>query len=310
MLEERKVKALNTRSKMKKKSAAKPYRVFISPTFIYLVLLVVFPTVFLYYISMTNYEMGYPLQSAKFVGFRNYIRLFTGEDADFWHSVAISLLFMLVTTIAELIIGYLIAELLNCRDFKLKGLVFGCMIVPIAMTPSIAGQIWKLLFNYNYGLIDYFMNAVFHFKVIWLGSGMAFWTTVIVDIWQWTPFMTLIIYAGLRSIPAEPYESAKVDGANAYQQFRYVTLPALRPMLILVLLFRSMDSLKLFDIPYVLTQGGPGNETEFMSLHIYRLGFGRTGLIGRSAAMSVVLLVLITVISQVIIKLFQREENA
>jgi len=303
------LKISSKNNRIKRYFHRKPYMLFILPTIIFLGLLIIFPTVFLYYISMTNFELGYSFASAKFVGLANYIRLFSGVDADFYHSVFISLIFMVVTTCLELVLGYMVALLLNHKEFKLKGLVFGCLIVPIAMTPSIAGQVWKLMMNSEYGVLDYILSFFIKTKVIWLSSDMAFFSLIIIDIWQWTPYMAMIIYAGLRAMPVEPFESAKVDGASIFQQFRYITLPLLKPLLILVILFRGMDSLKLFDIPYVLTQGGPGNVTELMSLHIYRLGFGRTGFIGRSAAMSMVLLIIITVLSQVVLKIFQKEES-
>lgn len=300
---------LSEKTGIKRYFAQRPHLVFIMPTTIVLGLLVLIPTVFLYAISMTNYEMGYSLLNVKFAGLDNYIRLFSGKDKVFWYSVQISLVFMVVTTAAELVLGYFIASLLNLREFKLKGLVFGCLIIPIAMTPSIAGQIWKLMMNAEYGVLNYLLQLAAGMKIIWLSADMAFFSIVLIDIWQWTPYMALIIYAGLRSIPAEPFESAKVDGANALQNLRYITVPLLKPLLILVILFRSMDSLKLFDIPYVLTQGGPGNKTELMSLHIFRLGFAQTGFIGRAAAMSVVLLVIITFLSQFILKYFRNERG-
>lgn len=288
----------------------RPHLVFIIPTTVILGILVLIPTIFLYFISVTNYELGYNLLKTKFVGIDNYIRLFSGTDKVFWYSVQISLIFMLVTTIIELVLGYFVASLLNMKEFKLKGFVFGCLIVPLAMTPSITGQIWKLMMNSEYGLFNYILNIILGLKVTWLGSYMAFMSIIIIDVWQWTPYMALIIYAGLRSLPADPYESARVDGANILQQLRYITLPLLKPLLILVILFRSMDSLKLFDIPYVLTQGGPGNATELMSLHIFRLGFAQTGFVGRAAAMSVVLLIIITVLSQLILKYLRNERGS
>lgn len=288
----------------------RPHLLFIMPTTVILGILVLIPTVFLYYISMTNYELGYNLLKVKFVGIDNYIRLFSGKDRVFWHSVQISLIFMLFTTVIELVMGYLVASLLNMKEFKLKGFVFGCLIVPIAMTPSVTGQIWKLIMNSEYGVLNYILNIITGMKITWLSANLAFLSIIIIDVWQWTPYMALIIYAGLRSIPAEPYESAKVDGANIFQKFRYITIPLLKPLLILVVLFRGMDSLKLFDIPYVLTQGGPGNTTELMSLHVFRLGFAQTGFIGRAAAMSVFLLLTITFLSQFILKYFRNERGS
>ncbi|MBT2293218.1 sugar ABC transporter permease [Paenibacillus albidus] len=272
------------------------------PAILILGALTIVPTIFLYGLSLTDYELGY--STFNFVGLDNFIRLFSGKDTEFWHSIYISFGFTLITTIIELLLGFWLAVLLD-REFKLKFLVFACMIVPIAMTPSITGQVWKLMMNAEYGVLNYFLQLVGG-KVTWLSSENAFLSTVLIDIWQNTPFVALILYAGMRSLPSDPYEAAAIDGANKTQIFRTITLPLLWPMILLAVIFRAIDSLKIFDIPYSLTQGGPGSSTEFLSLHVYRLGFAGTGWIGRSAAVSVVLLMLTTVISMILIKLYRK----
>ena len=128
------------------------------------------------------------------------------------------------------------------------------------------------------------------------------------DIWQFTPFVALILYAGLRSMPEEPYESAMIDGAGKVRSFFYITVPMMRSLILLALLMRAVDSLKLFDTAFVLTQGGPGNATEFLSLHVYRQVNAQNGLIGRGAAVAIVLLAVVTVVSNVLIRV-QRKEN-
>lgn len=270
-------------------------------------LLSIVPTLFLFVISLTNYQLGWDFSRAKFVGLNNFIRLFSGADPDFWNSIYISILFMVLATAIEMTVGFLVAMLLNSSEFKLKSIVIGILIIPLAMTPSIAAQMWKLMFNAEYGIINYYMQLLFHVKVTWLSSSMAFWSVLIVDLWQYTPFVTLIIYAGLRSMPDEPYESAYMDGASSLQVFRYITVPMMRKLICLAVLFRAIDSLKLFDTAYVLTQGGPGNVTEFLSLHIYRMANAQNGLIGRAAAISLVLLVLVTIVSRYLIKLQRKE---
>jgi len=280
----------------------RPHLVYIGPALLILGILTFVPTIFLYGLSLTNYELGYP--DFKFVGIDNFVRLFSGQDAEFWYSVRISLGFMIIVTVIELLLGFGLAVLLD-REFKLKPLAFACLIVPIAMTPSITGQIWKLMLNAENGVVNYLLGFVGG-KVIWLSAENAFLSTVLVDVWQNTPFVALIIYAGMRSLPSEPYEAAAIDGANRTQIFRFITLPLLLPMILLAVVFRAIDSLKTFDIPYSLTQGGPGSSTEFLSMHVYRLGFAQTGWVGRSAAVSVVLLVLITVISWFLIRAYRK----
>lgn len=134
----------------------------------------------------------------------------------------------------------------------------------------------------------------------------AFLSVVLVDIWQNTPFVALIIYAGLKALPEDPYEAAVMDGASRFQLFRYITLPLLRPIILLAVIFRLIDSLRTFDIPFSLTQGGPGSATEFLSMHIYRLGFAQTGWVGRASATSVILLTLTTIISLLLIRLMRK----
>ncbi|MCL2391222.1 MAG: sugar ABC transporter permease [Oscillospiraceae bacterium] len=293
------MKAVDAKESSLYYSKKKDYGPFVYPTFFIMVLVVIFPAIFLYVISLTNYELGRPLSSVEFVGLQNYIRLFSGADRAFWHSIRISLLFMFLATTSQLILGFFIATLLN-RKIKFKPLVFGCLIVPITIMPSIAAQIWKLMLDSERGVINYFLSF-FDVSVPWLSFGYAYWSVLMVDIWQWTPFMALIIYAGLSSLPVEPYESALIDGATSFQLFRYITLPLLKPLLLLAVVLRSIDALRLFDLPFVLTLGGPGNETEFMSMRVFRLGFFQTNWIGRAAAMAVVLMLCTTIISRFLI---------
>ena len=279
-----------------------PHIVYIAPAIGVMVFLSIVPTLFLVLISFTNYQLGWQFSRAAFVGFANFVRLFTGADSDFWHSVRISLLFMFLATGIELVFGFFIASLLNNTEFKIKPLITGVMIIPLAMTPSIAAQMWKLMLNAEYGIINHILQSLFSVKIIWLSPSLAFWSVLLVDIWMFTPFVTLIIYAGLRSIPSEPYEAAAIDGASRLQMLRFITLPMMRKLLYLTVLLRSIDSLKLFDTPFVLTQGGPGNATVFLSLHVFRLANAQNGLIGRAAGVALVLLAIVTIISSVLIK--------
>jgi len=263
-------------------------------------ILSVIPSLFLVIISLSNYRLGWELSRAEFVGFGNFIYLFT-RDPDFWHALVISLAFMILATGVEMVLGFGLASLLNNTEFALKPLIIGILIIPLAMTPSIAAQMWKLMLNAEYGILNYFLHSLFGFKITWLSKDMAFWSVLLVDIWQFTPFVTLISYAGLRSIPMEPYESAAIDGASRFQVLRFITLPMMRKLIYLALLLRSIDSLKLFDTAFVLTQGGPGNATEFLSLHVYRKFNAQVGDIGVAAAIALILLLVVTVISRILI---------
>ena len=286
----------------------KPYLPYIAPAMVIMTVLTVFPTIFLYIISLTNYQLGWDVGRIELVGLENYIRLFSGRDPDFWNAVLISLEFMLLATMIEMILGFVVGKVLCETEFRLKPVAFAILIIPIVMTPSIAGNIWKLMFNSEYGIINYLLNQVGIKSVAWLDADMAFWSVLLADVWQWTPFVALISYAGLCSLPKDLYEAARIDGAGAIQLFVHITLPSLRPLIFLTMIFRTIDSLKIYDMPFVLTQGGPGNSTEFLSLHIYRLANAQNGLIGRAAANAIVLMVLSTAISKILLH-FQRKEG-
>jgi multiple sugar transport system permease protein len=243
-------------------------------------------------------------EKRDFVGIRNFLFLLF-EDKDFWHSLKISLFFMIFVVTIEFWLGLLVALLFH-RRIRGKRLWMSFLIIPMVITPSIISLIWKLMLNTEYGVLNYFMNLLGFPKINWLGHENALWSVMLVDIWEYMPFMALILYAGLQSLPQEPYEAVLVDGASPLQAFRYLTLPLLRPVILIAILLRAIDALKIFDIVYGLTQGGPGNATELMSLHIYRLGFRHTNWIGRASANAILLLFVITALTTILLRTMRR----
>jgi len=286
---------------MKKK---KEHYWYILPSVITLVVIVIFPTLFLWYVSFTNYDLTMGWEERKLVGIRNFQYL-AFEDKDFWYSVKISLWFMVFTVVVEFVLGLAIALLFN-RRIRGKRLWMSFLIVPMVITPTIISLIWKLMLNTEYGELNFLLHLFSIHKINWLGYESALWSVMMVDIWEWTPFLALILYAGLISLPQEPYEAAIVDGASPVQVFYYLTLPLLKPVILIAVLLRSIDSLKIFDVVYGLTQGGPGNTTELMSMHIYRLGFRHTNWIGRASANAIVLLVIITISTTILLRIMRR----
>lgn len=280
---------------------------YVAPSMALMVLLIGIPFLSVLLLSFTNYELAMPLDTLKWIGLRNYRKIFFGNNTLLYYSLGISVGMMAVATVIQMVLGFFCANLLN-KDIRGKGVAIACLIVPIAFTPSIASQIWKLMLNADFGVVNYFLNKIFGTTVVWLGKEHALLSVLIVNIWIMTPFVTLTLYAGLRSLPMEPYESATIDGANSVQIFFRITLPMMKPIILLTLLFRSIDMLKMFDVPYVLTQGGPGNITEFIGLHIYRTGFGVTTLVGQASAISVVLILVVGVISQLLIHLLRQKD--
>lgn len=285
----------------------KEHYLFILPSFITLLLIVVFPTIFLWYVSFTNYDLSMGWENKSWIGLRNYKYLFL-EDKDFWYSLKISLFFSGFTVVTEFGLGLLIALLFN-RRITGKRLWMSFLIIPMVITPSIVSLIWKLMLNTEYGVLNYLLSLLSIGKINWLGYENALWSLILVDIWEWTPFMALILYAGLQALPQEPYEAALVDGASSVQLFRFITLTLMCPIIFISLLLRAIDSLKMFDIVYGLTQGGPGNATELLSLHIYRLGFRHTNWIGRASANAVILLMIVTLLTTVLLRIMKRESG-
>jgi multiple sugar transport system permease protein len=284
-----------------------PQTPYIAPTAVIMVLLFILPILFVILISFTNYRLGMRADELQFLGASNYIRLFSGAESAFYYSLFISILFMLLATVCQMVLGMACAMLLN-REFKLKGLVIACLVVPIVLTPSIASQIWKLMFNTEFGIVNFFLNTLFHLNPLWL-TDYAFPAVLIATVWQSTPFVTLMLYAGLRSLPDSPYESAIIEGASHVQLFIHITLPLMKRLILLCTLLRSIDMLKTFDIPYVLTQGGPGNATRFLGLIIYDTGFGERNFVARAAAVAVVLILVVSMMSMALFATMNKNRD-
>ena len=268
---------------------------FIGPALVVLVLIVIVPTIFLWYISFTDYQLTKPWGTQAFVGLDNFFRLLSGRDHDFWPSVRISLVFLVVSVTVEFVAGFAIAGLFN-RPVWGKRVWMSFLILPMTITPAVIGLMWKLMYNTEYGVLNFLLNQLGLANVNWLGVDAALWSVILVDVWQWTPFVALILYAGLQALPTDPFESSVIDGASAIQIFRYITLPLMKPMVSIALFLRTIDALKIFDTVYVLTRGGPGNATELLSLQVYRVGFQHTGWIGRSSAIAIIYLILSSII--------------
>lgn len=192
-----------------------------------------------------------------FIGFRNYTRAFTGTGSDvFWQAFWFTTLLTVVTMVFELVIGFGMALIMN-RAFRGRGLVRASVLVPWAIPTAVSAQLW--LWNFNpTGVI----NGVFHTNIIWTGSHWpSFFAIVIADVWKTAPFVALLVLAGLQIIPNEIYEAAKVDGASAIQNFWRITLPMVKSAVIVAVLFRMLDVLRIFDLPFIMTNGANGTET-------------------------------------------------
>ncbi len=260
----------------------------------------------------------YPLLYAVRVSFRaaddeawtlvNYARLFT--DRFFAEALWHTFVYAGTAVTVEFFLGLGLAWLLD-RHIRGRSLFRALLLIPMMIPPVVVGVIWRLLYNPNFGAINGTLQqwGIDTSALVWTASPRwALLSVILVDIWQWTPFMFLILLAGLQAIPQEPYEAALIDGSSAWHTFRHVTLPLLKPAILIALLLRTMDLLRIFDQIFILTQGGPGFATEVISLYIYKTAF-RFFDFGYAVTMSFALLLITNLISLAFIRLIRAEEG-
>lgn len=273
-------------------------------------LLTVYPLI--YAIVTGFYKIDFIRAKTMFYGFQNYAEILT--DDTFWVAVKNTLLFVVLAVVFETLLGTLFALFFN-SGFRFMKLYRTVVLVPMLLPPITVALTWKMMYDYNFGIFNFLLKTIGLSPVEWLSStDWALLSVVLTDIWQWTPFVFLVILASLQSIPLEIYESAQVEGASYVQSLRYITLPLLRPALALVLLLRTIDTFRVFDKMYVLTGGGPGNATETITYYIYRYGF-RYFQTGYAAAASIIMVIMVLILSIPYIKQvigtadFQRNAN-
>jgi multiple sugar transport system permease protein len=276
----------------------------IAPALVVLLSLSIYPLIYSITISLQS-------QTANGIswGAANFTRLLS--DSFFFTAMAHTFVYAAAALTLEFFIGLILALLLNSR---IRGRSFfrATLLVPMMLPTVVVGVVWRLMLNPNFGAVN---GTLKHFglnteSLTWTASPrLALLSVIAVDVWQWTPFVFLVLLAGLQAIPQEPYEAALIDGSTRWQTFRYITLPLLKPAILIALLLRTMDLLRVFDQIFILTEGGPGFATETISLYIYRTAF-RFFDFGYAAAMSFVLLALTNVISTIYIRLLQTKQTA
>lgn len=264
--------------------------------------LLIVPTAIVVYLSVVGWQpiLGVDWWQAPFVGLENYARVF--GDARFWEAVGRTLLMVAFAVSAEFALGLGLAVLFR-RDFPAKRLVTSVLLYPMMLPWVVVGFAFYLLFL-DRGPVNYILMrwlgpgaSVDWFRYPWLAMG----TIVVADVWQWTPFMFLVLYSGMSALPREPMEAAMTLGAGSWHIFRYITLPMLKPVIVVAVILRVLEALKLFDLVYIMTGGGPGSSTESLSLYIYRVGFVY-GQLSYAAAMAVVILVSIALVTRLAVR--------
>jgi multiple sugar transport system permease protein len=240
------------------------------PAVLFVLIMMVFPILYTVRISFFEWSMS-AITPPRWVGLDNYIALLTDER--FWGAVRSTMYFTAAALTLEVVLGVAIAVLIN-RDFRGKNLVKTIFLLPMVATPVAMGLVWQLIYEPTIGAANTMLKAVGLNPQLWLGSpAQALPSLVIVDVWQWTPMIALIVMAGLSTIPTEPYEAADVDGAGRWSKFVSITLPLLKSTILVAAMLRLIDVLKTFDIIYATTQGGPNLATETLNIYGYVLGF-------------------------------------
>jgi multiple sugar transport system permease protein len=261
---------------------------FFLPAGIIIVGVIIYPLLFSLATSFTTYGFLNPSFN-QFVWLENYRAIF--DDVYFWNSLYVIFKFVFVVVALEFCVGFGIALLLN-RKIKAKGVFYTILTIPMVMAPVAVALIWRVFLHPELGVMNYFLSLLKIRSVNWLGSEkVAFWTVVMVDIWQQVSFMILMLLAGLVSLPSDPYEAAAIDGASAIQRFFYITLPLMKPVIVVALLIRIIFGFRTFDLVYILTRGGPGVTTDVMSYYIYRRTFMGLSLSESSAASFILLFI-------------------
>jgi len=279
---------------------------FLAPSVLFLLVTSVYPLLYSLRLSFYSWNMSIPFSKPVFIGLKNYANLV--QDPGFINSVRITLIYVAAAVIIELVLGMGLA-LLATSGARAMGVIRTVLLFPLMMTPVVAGILWRSLFHSTYGVINHLIGLVGIPAQTWLGSpSQALSAVITVEIWQQLPVVTFVLAAGIQSLPVDMYKAAQVDGASRWQIFRLVTLPLLRPVIIVVLLLRIMDAFKVFDIVFMLTYGGPGQLTEVLSMLIYKTGL-KFFQIGQASAMSWLFLIFIFIISFFFIRELQRSES-
>lgn len=287
------------------KKSNRSFMTFMLPTLIVLLIVLAVPMVYSLVVSFFDTNLKHQ-GIGNFVGLKNYISALT--DKYFVSSAWTTLAFTIGVVIFEFLLGLGIALLLN-TNVRGKSIYFSIIIIPMMITPVAVGLTWRLLLHSELGIVNYVLGLLGLSGKAWLAeSKLALPTVMFIDIWQNVSYMVLVLQAGLVSLPLEPYEAAKVDGASSLQSFRYLTIPMMMPTFMTVLLMRAISALKTYDLIYVLTKGGPGVSTEVISYHIYQEAFRNLEL-GSASAMSYLLVLVIIPIAICFIKISKNKNS-
>jgi multiple sugar transport system permease protein len=270
---------------------------FVIPALVLLSFITIYPVIYVFYLSLHRKLLIFDI--SRFIWFENY--MFLLKDDRFWNALKNTLYFTAVSVSLELLLGLSIAILLN-RSFRLRGFVRAVVLIPWAIPTVVSARMWEWIYNTDFGILNYIIGS----KINWLGSPfLAMNAAIFMDVWKTTPFVAILLMAGLQIIPRELYQAARVDGAGSWAIFKKITLPLLKPVILVVLIFRTLDAFRIFDAIYVLTGGGPANVTETLSIYAYKVLF-QTLQFGYGSTLSVMVFMCIGSISIFYIRLLSK----
>jgi multiple sugar transport system permease protein len=275
---------------------------FVLPCIVIILLVTIFPTIYSFGLSFTKWEISLP--NRPFIGFGNYLSLL--KDVRFLNSIFITAIVVVVGVGIEMVLGFGLGQILSVK-MRGKRFFVAALLLPVMVMPVVVGYTWRLLWDAMYGPINQIIGWIIGrpFEFTWLANTWtAIFAILVTEIWQWTPFMFLVFLSGIVSLDPEIFEAADIDGASGWSKLRYLTIPLLRPIIIVALLIRGLDALKFFDVIFALTGGAPGNSTETISFFIYKTGYQFFRL-GYGAAASFILLIALIIILTYLLKIFK-----
>ena len=276
------------------------YWPFVVPALVIVVAVIVFPWVFTLWMSVNEWHLG---GEKSFVGFANFARL--AGDARFWQSMWHTVVYTVLSVVAPLFLGT-IAALVFDSKLPMRGLLRGIFVMPMMATPVAVALVWTMMYHPQLGVLNYLLSLIGIGPQEWIfNQNTVIPSLVLVETWQWTPLVMLIVLGGLAAMPRDPFESAEIDGANAWQKFRYITFPMILPFMMVAVIIRSIDALKSFDIIFAMTQGGPGTASETINIYLYNVAFAYYD-IGYGSAIAVVFFIVIITMSLALLHLRQR----
>jgi multiple sugar transport system permease protein len=277
-------------------------RLMVLPLIVILGAIFLYPVLFTARISLQDYRLN-ALGDVRFIGLDHYVSLLSNNT--FITAMRNTAVFVVVAVGLELVIGLTLALLVH-RQIRLRNLTRSILLAPMFVTPIAVGLMFRFLLNQQLGLVPPLLQAV-GIEIDFFGPRLALLSLAFIDVWQWTPLIFLMMLAGLESLPKQPFEAAKVDGASAWFTFRRVTLPMLRPAIVVAVIIRTLDALRVFEYVFAITRGGPGEATETIQFLIYRVGFQFFRL-GEAAAMAYVLVAVVLVLVAVLVRLSRRPD--